>query len=82
MKQSERLFQAQRTVLLISLAFCLLCLFVMWSICRLRAFHYNVPKRLFGTSKEVPGGWSKVYKEDLHNLYASPYIKGKVVPVL
>jgi hypothetical protein len=42
---------------------------------RLRAFEKRVLRRIFGPKKyEVTGGWRKLHKEDLHNLYSSPII--------
>jgi hypothetical protein len=30
--------------------------------------------RVMWKGKEVVGGWRRLHNEDLHNLYASPYI--------
>jgi hypothetical protein len=41
-----------------------------------REYHENkVLRRIFTPKKdEVPGGWKKLYNEELHNLYSSPSI--------
>jgi hypothetical protein len=42
---------------------------------RLRVFENSVRRRIFGPKRdEVIGGWSKLYNEELHNLYCSPSI--------
>jgi hypothetical protein len=42
---------------------------------RLRVFENRVLRRTFGPKKnEVAGGWRRLHKEELHNLYASPNI--------
>jgi hypothetical protein len=34
-----------------------------------------VLRRIFGSkAQEVSGGWRRLHNEELHNLYASPYI--------
>jgi hypothetical protein len=41
-----------------------------------RVFENRVLRRIFGPKRdEVTGGWRKLHKEDLHNLYSSPSIK-------
>jgi hypothetical protein len=36
---------------------------------------YRVLRRIFGPKRDgVTGGWRKLYKEELHNLYTSPSI--------
>jgi hypothetical protein len=43
---------------------------------RLRVFENRVLRRIFGPKRdEVAGGWRRVHKEELHNLYASPNIR-------
>jgi hypothetical protein len=38
-------------------------------------FENRVPRRIFGPKRdEVTGGWRKLHKEELHNLYSSPSI--------
>jgi len=38
-------------------------------------FENRVLGRIFGTEREeVAGGWRRLHKEELHNLYASPNI--------
>jgi hypothetical protein len=38
-------------------------------------FENRVLWRIFGTKRDgVPGGWRKLYNEELHNLYSSPTI--------
>jgi hypothetical protein len=40
---------------------------------RLRVFENKVLRRIFGPKKdEETGGWRKLHKEELHNLYCSP----------
>jgi hypothetical protein len=42
---------------------------------RLRVFENMVLKRIFGAKRdEVTGGWRKLYKEELRDLYSSPSI--------
>jgi hypothetical protein len=42
---------------------------------RLRGFENRVLRRIFGPKRdEVTGGWRKLHKEELHNLYSSPNI--------
>jgi hypothetical protein len=42
---------------------------------RLRMFENRVLRRIFGPKRvEVTGGWRKLHKEELHNLYFSPSI--------
>jgi hypothetical protein len=42
---------------------------------KLRVFEDRVLKRIFGPKRdEVTGGWRKLHKEELHNLYSSPSI--------
>jgi hypothetical protein len=42
---------------------------------RLRVFKNRVLRRIFGPKRgEVTGGWRKLRKEELHNLYSSPSI--------
>jgi hypothetical protein len=42
---------------------------------RLRVFEYRVLRGIFGPKRdEVIGGWRKLHKEELHNLYSSPSI--------
>jgi hypothetical protein len=37
-------------------------------------FEKRVLKRIFGQKRdEVTGGWRKLYNEELHNMYSSPY---------
>jgi hypothetical protein len=41
----------------------------------LRVFENRVLRRTFGPKREkVAGGWRRLHNEELHNLYASPYI--------
>jgi hypothetical protein len=41
----------------------------------LRMYENRVLRRIFGPKREeVVGSWRKLYKEELHNLYASPRI--------
>jgi hypothetical protein len=41
----------------------------------LRVFENRVLRRIFGPKRdEVTGGWRKLHKEELHNLYSSPSI--------
>jgi hypothetical protein len=40
---------------------------------RLRVFENSELRRTFGPKRdEVMGGWRKLHKEELHNLYSSP----------
>jgi hypothetical protein len=42
---------------------------------RLRVFQDRVLRRIFGPKRdEVTGGWRKLHREELHNLYSSPGI--------
>jgi hypothetical protein len=42
---------------------------------KLRVFENRVLRRIFGTQRDgVTGGWRKLHKEELHNLYSSPSI--------
>jgi hypothetical protein len=42
---------------------------------KLRVFENRVLRRIFGTkNEEVEGGLRRLYKEELHNLYALPNI--------
>jgi hypothetical protein len=42
---------------------------------QLRVFENRVLRRIFGPKREgVTGGWRKLRKEELHNLYTSPSI--------
>jgi hypothetical protein len=42
---------------------------------RLRVFENRALRRIFGQKgEEVTGGWRKLHKEELHNLYPSPSI--------
>jgi hypothetical protein len=42
---------------------------------RLRVFKNRVLRRIFGPRRdEVRGDWSKLHKDELHNLYSSPNI--------
>jgi hypothetical protein len=42
---------------------------------RLRVIENRVLRRISGPKrKEVTGGWRRLHKEELHNLYASPNI--------
>jgi hypothetical protein len=46
---------------------------------RLRVFENRVLKRIFGPKRdEVTGGWKKLHKEELHNLYSSQSISRKI----
>jgi hypothetical protein len=41
----------------------------------LRIFENRVLTRIFGpNTEEVAGGWRGLHNEELHNLYASPYV--------
>jgi hypothetical protein len=43
--------------------------------CRLRAFENRVLRRVFGPKRdEVTGEWSKLYNEELNDLYSLPNI--------
>jgi hypothetical protein len=52
----------------------------LWSLIlreehRQRVFEKRVLRRIFGPKRdEVTGGWAKLHKEELHNLYFSPSI--------
>jgi hypothetical protein len=37
-------------------------------------FENRALRRIFGSKKEVTGGWRKLHNEELHNLYSSPSI--------
>jgi hypothetical protein len=42
---------------------------------KLRVFENRVLRRIFGPKRDgVTGGWRKLHKEELHNLYSSPSI--------
>jgi hypothetical protein len=42
---------------------------------RLRVFESRVLRRMFGPKRdEVMGGWRKLHKEELHDLYSSPSV--------
>jgi hypothetical protein len=42
---------------------------------RLRVFENRALRRIFGPKRnDVIGGWRKLHKEELHNLYSSPSI--------
>jgi hypothetical protein len=42
---------------------------------RLRVFENRALRRIFGPKGvEVTGGWRKLHKEELHNLFSSPSI--------
>jgi hypothetical protein len=41
---------------------------------RLRVFENKVLRRIFGPNRDVPGGWRKLYNEELRDLYSSPSI--------
>jgi hypothetical protein len=42
---------------------------------RLRVFEDRVLRRIFGPKRdEVTGGWRKLHKEELHDLYSSPSV--------
>jgi hypothetical protein len=44
---------------------------------RLMVSENRALRRLFGPNREeVTGGWRRLHNEELHNLYASPYITG------
>jgi hypothetical protein len=51
-----------------------------WSLtlreeCRLRVLENRVMRRIFGLERdEVTGGWRKLHKEELHDLYFSSSI--------
>jgi hypothetical protein len=41
----------------------------------MRVFENRVLRKIFGLKRdEVVGGWRKLHKEELHNLYCSPSI--------
>jgi hypothetical protein len=37
-------------------------------------FQNRVLRGIFGSKKELTGGWRKLYSEEVHNLYYSPNI--------
>jgi hypothetical protein len=41
---------------------------------RLRVFENRVLRRIFGPKREEDGSWIKLYNDELHSLYSSPYI--------
>jgi hypothetical protein len=42
---------------------------------RLRVFKNRMLRRIFGPKRDkVTGGWRKLHKEELHNLYSLPSI--------
>jgi hypothetical protein len=42
-------------------------------------FENRLLRRIFGPkSEDVAGGWRRLHNEELHNLYASPYIIGVI----
>jgi hypothetical protein len=42
---------------------------------KLRVFENRVLRRIFGPKRDgVTGGWGKLYKKELHNLYSSPSV--------
>jgi hypothetical protein len=42
---------------------------------RLRVSENRVLRKIFGSKREeMAGGWRRPHNEELHNLYASPYI--------
>jgi hypothetical protein len=46
---------------------------------RLKVFENTVLRRIFGPKRdEVTGEWRKLHNEELHNLYSSPDIIGRV----
>jgi hypothetical protein len=46
---------------------------------RLRVFENRVLRKIFGPKRdEVTGGWRKLHKEELHNLYCSPSIISRI----
>jgi hypothetical protein len=53
---------------------------IEWSLAvreeyKLRVFENRVLRRICGTKRdEVTGGWRKLHKEELNNLYSSPSI--------
>jgi hypothetical protein len=65
----------QRTIILPVV----LCGFETWSLTlreehRFRVFENRVLRRFGPKRKEVVGGWKRLQKEELHNLYASPNV--------
>jgi hypothetical protein len=43
--------------------------------CRLRVFENRVLRRIFGPKRnKVTGEWRKLHKEELTDLYCSPYV--------
>jgi hypothetical protein len=46
---------------------------------RLRAFENRMLRKIFGSRKvDVTGGWRKLHNEQLHNVYYSPNVMGKI----
>jgi hypothetical protein len=41
---------------------------------RLRLFENRVLRRIFGSKRDVTGGWRKLHNEELHDLYSLPNI--------
>jgi hypothetical protein len=41
---------------------------------RLRVFENRVLRRILGPKREEDESWRKVYNDELHNLFSSPYI--------
>jgi hypothetical protein len=41
---------------------------------RLRVFENRVLRRIFGPKREEDGSWTKLHKDELHDLYSSPNI--------
>ena len=47
---------------------------------RLRGFHTGVTGKIFVTNvEEVIRGWKKLQEEEVHDLYPSPNIMGKIM---
>jgi hypothetical protein len=47
---------------------------------RVRVFENRVLRRIFGSKRDdVIGGWRKLHKEELHNLYSSPRIVRMII---
>jgi len=44
----------------------------------LRVFENKVLRRVCGHKKEAIRGWRKLYTEEIHNLYSSPYVVGVI----